>query len=747
MIIIYQILFIAILSIAIPAEIIVGPYLQSATKNSIYILWETSVFTDTIVSWGDTEDQLITNEGSSFSNYNNSFIHTVEIVGLLPNTKYYYSILLDGAVSTGYSFITPPDDTSSSPFSIVAMSDMQKDYSNADKFYEIVHDGVIDYFSNHGSDISEEIAMILIPGDLVENGNSYFQWKEDFFDPAIDLLSFVPSYPVLGNHENNSQYYIKYFHLPDNGTDGYEEHWYYTDYANLRVIGLDSNVGYRVQEQLDWLTETLDEACDSEHIDFVFAQLHHPHKSELWVPGEIDYTGSVISIMENFTESCNKPSIHFFGHTHGYSRGQSKDHEHLWVNVATAGGNIDYWGEFQQNDYDEFTVTQDEWGFVVVNINPGDSPTFTLKRISRGNEYNERDNDVRDQVVIKLNNIAPDRPEGIGISGIQSPDLVVISASTFEDPDEDDIAASEWNIFRDCDTSKIPEWTKFVSSENWYLDNDTQALVDLHSVMVSGLDSSADYCFEVRYRDRGLAWSDWSFPVPFTTGDSETFSNLLTNPGAEDGTMGWIVEDGYMESLLSFECDGIEPYAGDYYFAVGGLCSTADYSEAYQVVDLSHYTPCIQAGGAYALFGGYLSNWGGSDYPDIQLAFTDSNGNEISRSNRLGTYSSSWENFSESIAVPSNAVSVRYIATGTKYSGDDNDSYFDNLFIDILESSQCDLIADFNYDGIQNILDIVILVEYILSGTSIDSADINGDGLVNIIDLIQLVNIILNRYA
>ena len=79
-------------------------------------------------------------------------------------------------------------------------------------------------------------------------------------------------------------------------------------------------------------------------------------------------------------------SIHFFGHTHGYSRGQSKDHEHLWVNVATAGGAIDHWGEYPQEDYSEFTVTQDEWGFVLVDVEAGDNPQFKLKRISRGNE-------------------------------------------------------------------------------------------------------------------------------------------------------------------------------------------------------------------------------------------------------------------------------------------------------------------------------------------------------------------------
>ena len=41
---------------------------------------------------------------------------------------------------------------------------------------------------------------------------------------------------------------------------------------------------------------------DIYNIDFVFAQLHHPHKSELWTPGENDYTGEVIQRMENFNK-------------------------------------------------------------------------------------------------------------------------------------------------------------------------------------------------------------------------------------------------------------------------------------------------------------------------------------------------------------------------------------------------------------------------------------------------------------
>ncbi|SVD37958.1 uncharacterized protein METZ01_LOCUS390812, partial [marine metagenome] len=288
-------------------------------------------------------------------------------------------------------------------------------------------------------------------------------------------FSHVPVYPVLGNHEANTGYYFDYFHLPETGTPGYEEHWWFTDYSNLRVVGLDSNPSYQLDIQLDWLEDVLDDACYRTNIDFVFAQLHHPYKSELWLAGETDYTGEVISRMESFTSQCEKPSIHFFGHTHGYSRGQSMDHEHLWVNVATAGGNIDYWGEYAQADYPEFTVSQDEWGFVMVEIEAGDDPGFLMKRISRGNEDEFRDNEIRDEVHIRLNNEMPDTPVGIYPSGSGiDPDMIILEANSFQDSDDDEIMASHFRLYENCDTLSMPVKDEFINRENWYYYENTQ---------------------------------------------------------------------------------------------------------------------------------------------------------------------------------------------------------------------------------------------------------------------------------
>ena len=52
--------------------------------------------------------------------------------------------------------------------------------------------------------------------------------------------------------------------------------------------------------------------------------------------------------------------------------------------------------------------------------------------------------------------------------------------------------------------------------------------------------------------------------------------------------------------------------------------------------------------------------------------------------------------------------------------------------------------GDLNNDGMVNILDIVVVVNLILSGNYDVLADLNSDGMNNILDLVAIVNIILN---
>jgi hypothetical protein len=516
--------------IVLSQDFTINPYLQNASPNSITIMWEYSNWEVSFVEWGNT-NTLGNIDSTTFEITSSpSCLFTAKLTGLQSNTKYYYQVTTGNSTSVMFDFYTPSTNIDEVPINIVVMSDMQKSDNNLTKFSEIINDGIIDYVKdNYGGNTNENLDMILIPGDLVGTGTNHSHWKDDFFAQSEPLFSTVPFYPVLGNHEVNANLYFQYMDLPENGTAGYEEHWWYKDNSNVRIIGLNSNSDYQIQDQLDWLDSILFMTSLDNTIDFVFAQLHHPHKSEQWTPGNTSFTADVISLLENFTTSSGKPTIHFYGHTHGYSRGQSKDHTHLMVNVATSGGYIDYWGEWPQQDYEEYSISQDEWGYVFLEVEAGADPQFTLKRLSIGDDFISKKNSLEDSITIRLYNNPPNTPIGVFplyLDTINSSSMILI-ADNFSDQDGDLHGSSQWQISSDCNDFTSLVFDSWKQYENWYLDINTQENDNLTDEIINSLDGSSDYCWRVRYRDRSLAWSEWSTPIPFITDNSIVNNKLI----------------------------------------------------------------------------------------------------------------------------------------------------------------------------------------------------------------------------
>ena len=61
-----------------------------------------------------------------------------------------------------------------------------------------------------------------------------------------------------------------------------------------------------------------------------------------------------------------------------------------------------------------------------------------------------------------------------------------------------------------------------------------------------------------------------------------------------------------------------------------------------------------------------------------------------------------------------------------------------------------DILGDINGDFVVNVLDVVLLIQYILSAGTIpdfpiEKADMNGDGEINVLDGVILVNQILGQ--
>lgn len=504
----------------------VAPYVQNVLPDSAWILWETPDGEHGAVEWGPTEALGMTSCGGlrdfllDISLDRTELVHEAQLTGLEPDTTYWYRAVTGKSRSNIQHFRTAPTRDSEAPLRFVAMSDSQRDDNNRTKFREIINDGVIPFVRAHfNQDLAKALGFFIVAGDLVDNGWLYEEWQTDFFNPAEKLMAEVPLYPVPGNHEGGSSFFWRYFKLPENGGAPYVPHWYYVDYSNVRLIGLDSNAGFQTQPQLDFLAAMLDETCDDPRVDFVFAQLHHPYKSELWLHGETDYTGEVMAQLEEFSTRCGKPSIMFFGHTHAYSRGQSRDHRHMMVNVASAGGAIDRWADSGQADYDEFSVSQDTWGFVVVEVEAGDAPKLTLRRVSQGNTDFPADNEITDTVTVKRYDAPPDQPSAVGpVDTTVCGDTLTLVASAYVDPDGDSQAGVQWQVSADCADFEAPVYERWRQNENWYRGVDTQAGDDLSDEQPEGLSAEGDYCWRVRYRDTSLAWSPWSEPAAFTIG-------------------------------------------------------------------------------------------------------------------------------------------------------------------------------------------------------------------------------------
>ena len=529
-------IFFALNSIA--QSVVVQPYLQNLTEQSVVVMWETEEANSWHLDWGvdQTFGQSLASQSTSLLNTGN-FIQRVKLTGLVPSQRYFYSVRNNNYSSAVFSFKTNELTAQESKTVLVAASDMQKDHANPNKFNEVVVDGIIPYFTNYVlSPINEHIDFLLFPGDLVDDGSNHHHWTDDFFDQGKNILSYIPLYPVLGNHERDHAFYFNYFELPNNGTHGFEEHWWYKDHSNIRIIGMDSNGDYRIQEQLDWLDSILSLTASDTTIDFVFVQLHHPHHSELWPEGNTSFTGEMIDKMEAFSSNSGKPSIHFFGHTHGYSRGQSRDHQHLMVNVASGGGNIDYWDEYFQQDYEEYIISQDEYGFVIVEAEAGEHPKFVLKRISLGNEHNLKNNTTEDSLVISLNNQSPETPEVIYpiMSDSVNPEDFDMNATPFMDYDMHGHGASHWQVSSDSinyTNSIVDRWVQY---KNLYKDQDSQEGIDLSRLNIKTLLPHQTYCARVRYRDKGLKWSNWSNSVQFHT---KAFSQWVLFPNPTTSTL------------------------------------------------------------------------------------------------------------------------------------------------------------------------------------------------------------------
>ncbi len=491
-----------------------GPYLQNITPTSVTIRMEGSFSGHPqILFFRESETEVFSVHATLIERANHPdnkvALYEAKLMGLVSGVRYLYQIEQGGQKSKLFLFKTLFRDPH--PFAFVVMSDAQ---SGSKVTSQIVDQSVMKYaFASYLDERTFPMSFALFTGDLVQKGNEYKRWSDEFFTPMAQLLTRLSVYTAIGNHEENTPYYFSYFELPQNGTPEFFEHWYYFDYQNVRFITLDSNPPYNKELQLGWLDGVLSETERHEELDFVVLQLHQPADSELWIEGESLFSKAVNVRLAAFNEKSGKPAVVIAGHTHGYSRGHDP-HQALTMLVnGSIGGDTDNWGEFKQTDYLNYLKSKDEHGWCLVQVQNGQNATLSFKRYSFGKDGDVRDYGLVDQFLLRKNNIAPDPPSLTLTQQIDG--STVIMGSRYHETQGDSHLSTEWQAAASATMDKLI-WSRLNHAYNEYggiFHDQKESLSKLRLNEITGTAGLKTYFVRARYRDSALGYSEWSTPV------------------------------------------------------------------------------------------------------------------------------------------------------------------------------------------------------------------------------------------
>ena len=191
-------------------EIAIGPYVQDVTPESAVICWATEAGRFTLTAPDGTVRSL--------RRYHH---HEMALTRLQPATTYEYDVLGSGAEEGKGKFATFPSGIQ--PFRFAVLGDTRSNHE--------VHEEIVNRI------IAERPLLVINSGDLVSDGRNIEDW-EHFFRINRELMRSVPYYPLLGNHEKDSQFYFDFFHLPGN------ERYYMYSIGDVLFLMLDLDGRY-----------------------------------------------------------------------------------------------------------------------------------------------------------------------------------------------------------------------------------------------------------------------------------------------------------------------------------------------------------------------------------------------------------------------------------------------------------------------------------------------------------------------
>ncbi|MFH0866381.1 MAG: T9SS type A sorting domain-containing protein [Bacteroidota bacterium] len=510
----------------------INPYLQTPTTNSIYINWNSYDNASTIVQYGTMPSFGSSTSGSYedigiFPTINRW--HTVKLTNLLPDTRYYYRCISGTDTSEIFHFHTPPNPgTTGKHIRFLKFGDSQ---TYVLKSTSIVDSAVFLLQQLYGNDWQDSISLVMSSGDICESGADLGRYMNEYFNPFSILSAYIPCMVSIGNHESENNYFYQFMKYED--LTGFNERYYTFNLGNCQYIAMNTNGLYNFSSQTSWLQTQLNTSANDPNIDFVFTYNHQPAHSEIWPDGNTSY---VLNDLYPIEASYPKMVMTTHGHSHCYERGTIKTtHSGNWdfrtVICGGAGGELDRWGMYNnQTDYPEIQKSIDNYSFMLVDVDMS-AKTVNTTMYSLGNPDKPRNLEVMDKWHRFLNQAAPDKPDAILPSGVDSA-TPTLTASTFSGLDS--LMSSEFQLIPISGNFDSPLIDVIRDAEDYYWDSGTPDYIplnlnngiDLKTYTVDSgiLSAGQSYLWRMRYRDQNVCWSDWSDTLQFlvtTIGISE----------------------------------------------------------------------------------------------------------------------------------------------------------------------------------------------------------------------------------
>ncbi|MHC4986603.1 MAG: metallophosphoesterase family protein [Planctomycetota bacterium] len=164
--------------------------------------------------------------------------------------------------------------------------------------------------------------LMVFVGDMITDGRNDWEWDDEHFGPAAELVARTPYYPVIGNHEREAPVMRELFFTP--APDGRAWNWA-QQIGDVLFVGI---VGHWVfapgGDDYIWLEQTLAES----DAKFIIVNSHYPAWSSLR-HGGVDENGEPYNDVAHQAQAVLMPLMAKYnvtafvaGHDHFYERNE-----------------------------------------------------------------------------------------------------------------------------------------------------------------------------------------------------------------------------------------------------------------------------------------------------------------------------------------------------------------------------------------------------------------------------------------